>query len=399
MGGGATAQESQRLQKTACLLGTALSVLSILGTGLGFALAHWLGISVLFGAACGGLMGLFLACGTFCGAFSKLNLKGNRSDSTASLMSGDDAGGSAVRPDVEATFPAETQLGISFTVKRSKRDGERWLVVAAAPRSGGQGAQVPGIEPGMAVKSAQGGALDLDNLESVLAERPLRIVFGDIDSPAAALDMSPASAPPEPESGSRRGKKGGHGKTGAVLAGIAVADSDSGEPTQVQPEPEPEPEPETGPQPESEGKKKSRFFKHKNRPDDVEMSGDDPSEMEGHSEPEPEPEPELMSGDEKLRAVFLKFDEDGDSFLSRTETNNYLDKVGEPQLQTKAWKKLIKTTASSSQGLSLETFSSSVGVNAEEEYEKLFAAGESRFEPLLLPDAASTTADDSAVEV
>lgn len=151
--------------RVACLLGTSISLGSSVCMLLGLLVAWLLEVDLMLGVMSGGVVGVMLAVGIFAGSLSHM------SASDSSLQE------PLVVDNVEATFTQKGKLGIAFVIRRSTRDGNKWLVVAEIAKRG-QAGIVPGLTPGMAVKQVQGQPLRLDTFESVLLERPLQVTFG-----------------------------------------------------------------------------------------------------------------------------------------------------------------------------------------------------------------------------
>ena len=175
-----------QVHRVACLLGTSIGVGTSVCLLAGLAASYATETDPLLGVTAGGVFGVLLSVGVFIGAASNLDVKGSGKLSEPLVPSG---------ADVTHTFKKKAKMGIAFAVRRSTRDGNRWLVVAELAKLG-QAAAVPGIAPGMAVKSAQGQPLDLGEFKSVLRERPLEVTFGVVDREPGAPPVPP---PPEEE--------------------------------------------------------------------------------------------------------------------------------------------------------------------------------------------------------
>jgi hypothetical protein len=177
------------VHRVACLLGTSISLGSSVCMLLGLLVSWLLEFDLKLGVTAGGVVGVLLSLGIFAGSLTNLNAKdGGLQEPLQAVDS------------IEATFTKKDKLGIAFAVRRSTRDGNKWLVVAEVAKRGQAGMAAPGLMPGMAVKSVQGRPLRLDTFESVLQERPLQITFGVVQpGDAVSTDDASPPLPPPPE--------------------------------------------------------------------------------------------------------------------------------------------------------------------------------------------------------
>lgn len=179
------------VHRVACLLGTSISLGSSVCMLLGLLVAWLLDVDLMLGVTGGGVVGVLLSMGIFAGSV------GNLSASDGGLQEPLQA-----IEDVEATFTQKGKLGIAFAIRRSTRDGNKWLVVAEVAKRGQAVVAAPGLAPGMAVKRLQGSPLRLDTFETVLQERPLQVTFGVVqhgDQPGIVGDVEEENASPPPE--------------------------------------------------------------------------------------------------------------------------------------------------------------------------------------------------------
>lgn len=176
------------VHRVACLLGTSISLGSSVCMLLGLLVAWLLDVDLMLGVSGGAVVGVLLSMGIFAGSI------GNLSASDGGLQEP-----LQVVEDVEVTFTQKGKLGIAFAIRRSTRDGNKWLVVAEIAKRGQAVAAAPGLAPGMAVKRLQGRRLRLDTFESVLQERPLQATFGVVQrgDQAGIVDDPPPSQMPD----------------------------------------------------------------------------------------------------------------------------------------------------------------------------------------------------------
>ena len=292
-----------QVHRVACLLGTSIGVGTSVCLLAGLAASYATETDPLLGVTAGGVFGVLLSVGVFIGAASNLDVKGSGKLSEPLVPSG---------ADVTHTFKKKAKMGIAFAVRRSTRDGNRWLVVAELAKLG-QAAAVPGIAPGMAVKSAQGQPLDLGEFKSVLRERPLEVTFGVVDRDPGAPPVPP---PPEEE-------------------------PDEGEEEEGEEPDEPEQEQEEG---EGEGGDDASPPPLPGPPPLDELPGPPPGpppdELPGPPPGPPPPEEPVDVG--KLEMIFRKFDEDADGILSFMETNKFMVATGNKPFNENQWQAVCK---------------------------------------------------------
>jgi Ca2+-binding EF-hand superfamily protein len=307
------------VHRVACLLGTSISLGSSVCMLVGLFVSWVMDLDPMFGVSAGGVVGILMSCGIFFGSLSSLNVRdGGLQDPLQAV------------DDVDVTFSVEKKLGIAFAVRRSTRDGNRWLVITEVAKQGQAGLNAPGITPGMAVKSAQGRALSLGTFEAVLKERPLQVTFGVIQLGRA---RSPDNIPPPPPPDS------------AVQGNEGEANGQAPAPRRPPPAPPPGPPP----------------------PEIIPMAPPPPP-----SEPPPLSEEEA----DKLQQIFNKFDDDADGTLDMRELNHFMVATGAQPFNERKWQMVCKMAgADADEGLKVEHFAK-VETDIDVDYQRLFGVDE-----------------------
>lgn len=325
------------VHRVACLLGTSISLGSSVCMLLGLFASWVMDLDPMLGVSAGGFIGILMSLGIFFGSLSSLNVRDGGMQEPLQAID-----------NVEATFSKGKKLGLAFAVRRSTRDGNRWLVVTEVAKQGQAGKQSPGITPGMAVKSVQGRALSMDHFESEMRGRPLQITFGVIKPGEVPLSNN-APPPPLPDS---------------------IAEDDEGGEWEQPPAPrQPLPGPPPGPPP----------------------VGLPPPGLPPVDLPPPPPEPPPLSDGEleKLHEIFNKFDDDGDGTLDMRELNHFMVATGAEPFNERKWQMVCRMAgADADEGLSIEHFAK-VETDIDVDHKMLFGADEPEQEKVWVPPTLS----------